>query len=111
MLYTIDNNMKKEIKVQTKKWGLAPGKLTVLVGPETASSGEILAALLRRYGGAELLGAPTAGKDYLSRVVAVDQDWRLLVPAERIEVPGETLAGGLVPDRLLPAALALDLGP
>jgi hypothetical protein len=44
-------------------------------------------------------------------VVAVDQDWRLLVPAERVEVPGETLAGGLVPDRPLPAALALELGP
>ena len=25
-------------------------------------------------------------------------DWRLLIPAERIEVPGEVLAGGLIPD-------------
>ena len=78
--------------------------LTVLVGPGTASSAEILAALLRRHAGAELVGARTAGKDYLLRVVPVDHDWRLLVPAERVRVPGETLAGGLRADRPAPAA-------
>ena len=73
-------------------------KIDVLIGPGTASSAEVLAALLRRHAGALLIGAPTMGKDWLTRLVPVDHDWRLAVPAERIEVPGETLAQGLVPD-------------
>lgn len=72
--------------------------IDVLVGPGTASSAELLAALLRRHAGARLVGARTAGKDRLTRLVPVDHDWRLAVPAERIEVPGEHLAQGLVPD-------------
>ncbi|MDX1425437.1 MAG: hypothetical protein R3322_19990, partial [Kiloniellales bacterium] len=52
---------------------------------------------LSRHAGARLAGARTAGKDYLTRVIAVDHDWRLLLPAERIEVPGVALAGGLRP--------------
>ena len=70
---------------------------SVLVGTDTASSAEVLAALLQRYAGGCLAGARTAGKDHLTRVIAVDHDWRLLVPAERIEVPGVDLSGGLRP--------------
>ena len=73
-------------------------EIDVLIGPATASSAEVLAALLRRHAGARLIGAPTLGKDRLTRLVPVDHDWRLAIPAERIEVPGETLAQGLVPD-------------
>ena len=73
-------------------------EIDVLVGPGTASSAEVLAALLRRHAGARLIGAPTLGKDWLTRLVPVDHDWRLAIPAERIEVPGEILARGLVPD-------------
>ena len=73
-------------------------EIDVLIGPGTASSAEVLAALLRRHAGARLIGAPTLGKDWLTRLVPVDHDWRLAIPAERIEVPGETLAQGLVPD-------------
>ncbi|MDE0201027.1 MAG: S41 family peptidase, partial [Rhodospirillaceae bacterium] len=73
-------------------------ELDVLIGPGTASSAEVLAALLRRHAGARLVGAPTLGKDWLTRLVPVDHDWRLAIPAERIEVPGETLAQGLAPD-------------
>ena len=72
--------------------------LDVLIGPETASSAEVLAALLRRHAGARLIGARTLGKDRLTRLIPVDHDWRLALPAERIEVPGEALAEGLVPD-------------
>ena len=71
--------------------------LTVAVGPVTASSGEVLAALLARHAEAVLVGETTAGKDYLLRVLPLDQGWQLLVPAERIVVPGVTLAGGLTP--------------
>ena len=70
----------------------------VLIGPRTACSAEVLAALLRRHAGARLIGARTLGKDRITRLVPVDHDWRLALPAERIEVPGEALAGGLVPD-------------
>ena len=73
-------------------------EIDVLIGPGTASSAEVLAALLRRHAGARLIGAPTLGKDWLTRLVPVDHDWRLAIPAERIEVPGEFLARGLVPD-------------
>jgi C-terminal processing protease CtpA/Prc len=102
-LYLVDDSGRRPVAIPDPGDPIAAGGLTVLVGPETASSGEILAALLRRYAGAELAGQRTLGKDYLLRVVAVDQDWRLLLPAERVEVPGETLAGGLEPDRPLSA--------
>lgn len=81
---------------------LARLHITVLVGRHTASSAEMLAALLRRHGDAEIVGETTFGKDYVYRVIPVDHDWRLLIPAERIDIPGETLAGGLTPDRPAP---------
>ena len=77
--------------------------LAVLVGPDTASSAEMLAVLLRQYGGATVVGQRTFGKDYLIRAIPVHHDWRLLIPAERIEVPGEVLAGGLIPDHPEPS--------
>lgn len=76
----------------------------VLTGPKTASSAEVLAALLRQHAKASILGARTAGKDYLLHGVPVDSHWRLFVPGARIEVPGETLSGGLQPDGALPLA-------
>jgi C-terminal processing protease CtpA/Prc len=85
------------------------GRITVLVGANTISSGEVLAALLRRHAGATVLGERTWGKDYVLRVEPVDPDWRALVLDSRIEVPGETLAGGLVPDGPIPAPLAASL--
>jgi C-terminal processing protease CtpA/Prc len=85
------------------------GQVTVLVGPNTISSGEVLAALLRRHAGAAVLGERTWGKDYVLRVEAIDPDWRALIPDARIEVPGEILAGGLVPDGPIPVELATSL--
>jgi hypothetical protein len=43
------------------------------------------------------------------RVKAANADWRALVPDARIEVPGEILACGLVPDGPIPAELAARL--
>jgi C-terminal processing protease CtpA/Prc len=72
--------------------------LRVLVGPRTASSAEVLTALLKVHAGAQVVGTATYGKNYLSRVVPVSHDLRLLVPGARIEVPGTTLVGGVVLD-------------
>jgi C-terminal processing protease CtpA/Prc len=82
------------------------GRITVLVGADTISSGEVLAALLRRHVGATVLGERTWGKDYVLRVEALDPDWHALIPDGRIEVPGEILAGGLLPDGPIPAEFA-----
>jgi hypothetical protein len=85
------------------------GRITVLVGADTISSGEVLAALLRRYAGATVLGERTFGKDYALRVEPVGQEWRALIPDGRLEVPGEALAGGMLPDGPIPPELALRL--
>lgn len=76
----------------------------VLAGPRTASSAEVLAALLKVHAKAQILGATTYGKDYLTRIVPVTHDLALRVPAERIEVPGVTLTGGIVPDIEVPGS-------
>lgn len=86
------------------------GRITVLVGASTISSGEVLAALLRRHAGATVLGERTWGKDYVLRIEPVDPDWRALVPDSRIEVPGERLTGGLIPDGPIPAAVLAQVG-
>jgi hypothetical protein len=86
------------------------GAITVLVGANTISSGEVLAALLRRHAGATVLGERTWGKDYVLRVEPVDPHWRALVPDGWIVVPGEPLVGGLVPDGPIPAALLARVG-
>jgi len=81
-------------------------RLAVLIGPETASSAEILAGLLRRWAGARLYGAKSAGKDWLYRVIPVEHDWRLYWPGATARIPGERLAGGLVPDGPIDPQLA-----
>ncbi|MDX1575303.1 MAG: S41 family peptidase [Kiloniellales bacterium] len=103
-LFVIDKLERTPVSLRGDS-GPMPRDLVVLVGPGTASSAEVLAALLQRYAGARLAGSRTAGKDHLTRVIAVDHDWRLLVPAERIEVPGVDLANGLEPAEGLPADL------
>jgi Peptidase family S41 len=85
------------------------GPITVLVGQDTVSSGEVLAALLRRYADAAVLGERTFGKDYALRVEPAAPGWRALIPDGRLEVSGEILAGGLEPDGPIPADLAASL--
>ena len=79
------------------------GGLRVLIGAQTASGAEVLAALLRRYSGARLLGERSFGKDVLLREIAVRHGWRLLLPAGRLEVDGVELSAGLMPDADAPA--------
>ena len=104
-LVGLDGVSRVALPAPLRDLGLDGAAIDVLVGPGTASSAEVLAALLRLHAGARLVGARTAGKDWLTRLVPVDHDWRLAIPAERIEVPGEHLAGGLLPDvETLPVA-------
>lgn len=100
----------EELAIAAPRGRMWHGRLTVLVGALTISSGEVLAALLRRYAGATVLGERTWGKDLALRVEAVSPDWQALIPDARIEVPGEVLAGGLLPDGPIPATLAARLG-
>jgi C-terminal processing protease CtpA/Prc len=97
------------LSIPTPEGALWRGPITVLVGPDTMSSGEVLAALLRRYADATVLGERTFGKDYALRIEPIAQGWRALIPDGRLEVSGEILAGGLAPDGPIPAALAASL--
>lgn len=91
---------RKSLSVPDKQPVFSDTPLQILIGPNTKSSAEILAALLKVHGGAELIGARTFGKNYLLRVVAVSHDWRLLVPGELVAVRGINLVGGVRPDRV-----------
>jgi hypothetical protein len=98
-----------ELSIPAPGGGAWQGSLTVLVSGLTISSGEVLAALLRRHAGARVLGERTFGKNYAMRVERIDADWQALVPDGRLEVPGELLAGGLRPDGPIPDELAARL--
>ncbi len=87
------------------------GRLTVLVGPATASSAEALAALLRQHAGAALLGAPSAGKTYLQTIWPLGQAWQVLVPTAAISLPEVGWTGGLRPDGPLPPDWAALMRP
>jgi len=75
-------------------------KLSILVGEDTASSAEIFAALLRRYAGAKLYGKRTKGKDWVTQLIPVNHDTRLAIPVGNIYIPGQSLVGGILPDRI-----------
>ncbi len=80
----------------------------VLVGPDTASSAEILASLLARAG-VPLCGSRTRGKTSIEAVVPVSQGWRLRVFLGEAAIGGAAGAGPIVPDR--PAARCLEARP
>ncbi len=64
----------------------------VLVDGATASSAEVVAALLVRAG-ARLCGAPSRGKDWIEAVYPLAQGWRLRVVTGWLRLPrGEALA-------------------
>jgi carboxyl-terminal processing protease len=78
--------------------GIRATRLDVLIGPQTASSAEVLAALLRKHAGARLIGERSFGKDWAEQAFPIDHRWRLWLWAGHIRIEGETLAGGLRPD-------------
>ena len=92
----------KRIDIPTPNRRLIIPRLSLLIGSQTASSAELLAVLLRQHANAAILGARSVGKNYLYRIIPVTNDWRLLLPAEHVSVPGQTIAGGIVPDGPIP---------
>ena len=82
----------------------------VLVGAKTASSAEILAALLRRAG-VPLCGARTYGKDRIEAALPLSGDRHLRASLGRALVPGVDLAGGLLPELPLRACLPAPARP
>lgn len=105
-LETTHRGTTRKFDIPPPKRRLTVPRLSVLIGPRTASSAEILAALLRQHANAVLLGTRSFGKDYLYRIIPVTSDWRLLLPAERISVPGQTIADGVIPDGPVPVDMA-----
>ena len=93
-----DGNREQRFSIMGKGELRGRGALRVWIGRETASSAEVLAALLKRYGNARLLGEKSFGKDVLLREIAVSHEWRLLVPAGRLKVNGVMLQEGVMPD-------------
>lgn len=84
-------------------------QLTVLIGGKTASSAEILVSLLKSHAGATLQGVTTYGKNFLYRLIPLNQHWRLYLPAEKIVLPGRDLNAGIAADGPVPAALRKQL--
>ena len=76
----------------------------VVVGPDTASSAEILAELLARAG-VPLCGTPTRGKTRIEALLPVAQGWRLRVVLGKAEIAAWDRRGRIVPDH--PAARCL----
>lgn len=92
------------------RWTTLP--LTVLVDGNTASSAEVIAAALRDYDRALLIGSPTYGKGVVQRVVPLSKELSLRLTTARWLTPkgtslarregtGASVTGGLHPDVLL----------
>lgn len=100
------------------KWHVEPGTLpstsplSVLIGPRTASSAEVLAAALRHAGRATLVGQRTAGAVLFSRNFSLPDGGALMVPIRDFRAPdGKRLEGtGVSPDReVTDACAAVDI--
>lgn len=78
--------------------------LTLLVGPYTASSAEIMAAALGEHDRARLVGAPTMGKGTVETVHELGEGWGLKLSVSRFYSPnGEARHGnGVQPDLPIP---------
>lgn len=99
------------------RWADLP--LTVLVDGNTASAAEVVAAALRDYGRALLVGAPTYGKGVVQRVVTLSNDLSLRLTTARWLTPkgislqrrqgvGDAAHGGMLPDVVVDEATRRD---
>jgi carboxyl-terminal processing protease len=102
---------------RNSRWPTMP--VTVLVDGGTASAAEIVAAALRDYDRAQIVGVPTYGKGVVQRVLKVSSDISLRLTTARWLTPrgyalerrtgkGDEAKGGLVPDVLVDDAARRD---
>jgi carboxyl-terminal processing protease len=104
-------------RARLSRWPDLP--LTVLVDGGTASAAEVVAAALRDYDRALLVGSPTFGKGVVQRVVTLSSEMSLRLTTARWLTPkgvslqrrsgaGDSAHGGLLPDVLLDDAARRD---
>lgn len=88
---------------------IVPGEISVLTSNSTASSGEVLAASLRRYRNATIFGDRTAGHVLESRNWPLPDGGIIQVPvADFVDADGKRLEGiGVMPDKSLEQEPAL----
>ncbi|MBB3192397.1 S41 family peptidase [Halomonas cerina] len=84
--------------------------LSIWIGPDTASAAEILAAILRYHGRAELRGSPSLGKCSIQTDVPLPDGAVLRFTEKRVLLPDGSTCDGhpLEPDRPLPSAPAFE---
>ena len=91
-------NLVTHFDIPSPVYSMSDMNIVLMVGQKTASSAELFSALLRQYAGAKLVGEKTRGKDWLLKVVPVNDKFWLSIPAGQIFVPGEKIVDGILPD-------------
>lgn len=88
-------------------------RLTVLIGPDTASSAEILADALHHHGEATLVGDTTFGKHTIESIHELAGGWALKLSVSRfITASGATADGdGVRPDIRIPGDAERKMAP
>lgn len=75
------------------------GRIAVLIGPWTMSSGEALALSLRSGAGARVFGEPSAGLTTVTNFFALGDGSTLVLPVSRMgDLQGVAVIGAIVPD-------------
>lgn len=97
------------IMVRPMPTGTYPGRIVVIIGPDTAGPGELLALALQQVPGAVFVGEPTAGSPSPILVRSLPNGWSLGVPHQRVWDPEGRLLelNGLVPDVVASGGAAL----
>lgn len=94
---------KREAVVTAEDRRGEPLPLVVLVGPDTASSAEILADALRVHNGATLVGDRTFGKSTIESIHPLQDGWALKLSVSRF-ITASAATGGVMPDVRIPIA-------
>ncbi len=76
--------------------------ISIILTADADGTATVFAALLRKYKGAQILGAGPVGTQYARARVPVTHGWSLLVPQSTLGMPGIDLTNGLVPDGPIP---------
>jgi len=95
-----------ELSVTPLATGTFPGRIVVLVGPDTSGAGELLARVLAGVPGVTVIGAPSAGSPREPLVRALPNGWSLGVPNVDVIGPdGTSWVAALVPEIAAPTTV------